>query len=192
MTEITWIVEKHKSVYAILNKYIPVKDINDIVSSYTLGHVHIGRFDFQEFTNNYITYQIKYMQGLTFIDFWRVESYDGGSALLYPNGWNVEHYSFIYKNMKLYREKINNFLLIDGYDIMGSGPSMPIYDMDELSKEQFVEFTCQPKWINVLNKHPISDNSNQKDISNLFNIFITLTENLPLKVYEKTTEIPLK
>ena len=115
MTDIRWVVAIHNVVVDSLIKHINITGVHDIISSYTNGYVHIGRLDtpiftHQEFWYNYITCQIKYIRGFTFIDFWRVERYDEGGAG-YSTGWNISHNTYIYKNMKLYRDKINFFLL---------------------------------------------------------------------------------
>jgi hypothetical protein len=198
MSEINWIVNRHNTMMMVVTKCVPVTAIVDIISKYTLGFVNIGKlndqlFISQELVNNYTTCQIKYINGLSFIDFWRVESYDDGGKL-YPRGWNVNHYSYIYKNHteklpKLYREKVQFFLLFDNYDIMASKPSLPIYDMKKLSHEEFVEFDCPPDWISMVNNHPVSDYSDQQEITSLFSIFESLTENKPCNIYERTASI---
>ena len=200
MSEITWIVERHNVMMAALTKHFSIKDIRHIIGNYTLGFVNIGKLDAQAFTTqefegNYLTCQIKYINGLTFIDFWRVESYDEG-GVQYPCGWNIEHYSYVYNGdsdfstqPKLYRDKINFFLLYDNYDIMASDPSLPIYNMRKLAQEEFVEFTCPHDWIDAVNNHPISDSSDQDEINNLFILFTSLTEHLQPGAYENTTKI---
>jgi hypothetical protein len=200
MSEITWIVSQHDAVVSTLNKYIHVKDIRHIISKHTLGFVNIGKLDShtfttQEFECNYLTCQIKYIKGLTFIDFWCVAMYDKGGGG-YPCGWKIEHYSYVYKGgafgvqPKLYRDKIGFFLMYDNYDIMASDPSFPIYDMQRLAQEKFIEIACPDEWIDKVNAHPISDSSDQDEISRLFMIFTSLSEHLPSVVYENPTQIP--
>lgn len=193
MTEITWITDRHNAMMRALGIYIPVKWVHDIISNYTLGFVHIGKLDTpaftsQEFSSNYITCQIKYIGGFTFIDFWRIVLYDSGDVY-YPCGWNVDHYTYIYKDAKLYRDKVSFFLLYANYNIMDSKPSYPIYDMKKLAHETFIEFDCNPDWITSVNDTPISDSSCQSQIFKLFTLFTTLTENLSESVYENATYI---
>jgi hypothetical protein len=194
MGDITWILEHHNIVSDYMTKHFPIRSVRDNISKYTNGFVNIGKLDTvefrtQDFVNRYITLQIKYIKGLTFIDFWQVVNYINQGSYN-PCGWNINHYSYIYKDGKVYREKIEFFLLYDNYDITASKPSFPIYSIEKLSHEMFVEFICPPDWMDTINKYPIIDSSSQVELRDFLALFTKLTEHSTYEIYENPVYIP--
>lgn len=187
-TEIHWIKNQRDDVVQTLCKYFPKVSVFEI-ENYRGGFVRIGElnnntFKYRDFNDlNYITFQIRYIYDLYFIDFWRVESFDWGGDH-YSKNWDIAHYSYIYKNGTLLRDKIK--FIIDSMpgDITCFNPSYPIYELNKLKTEHFVEFKCSPKWIKWVNYYSVNDYSSQDDIGKLFNLFYTLTENKSELFYE--------
>jgi hypothetical protein len=198
--EISWILHNHNVATCEL-KYYLITDVINIISEYSNGFVHIGDleppfFKDQEFENKMLTYQIKYkifpnVGGIYFLDFWEVDRYNDGGTM-YPSGWDINHYSFMYisDERKIYRDKIQFFLLYDIYDISKSTPSYPIYDIEKLKLESFNVFNVsrpmiQTLCINVVdNIIKLSVTDQQFKIYNLLQCIKNITEGFSAMVYE--------
>jgi hypothetical protein len=176
--EIPCILDKHTAVASTLNLHLPA-DLVHVISEYADGFVHIGNletsiFKNQEFVDNYTSAQIKYkvfpsIGGLYFFDFWNVDTYESGDTL-YPSGWNINHYSFIYRPTgKIYRDKVQFFLMYDIYELSQSKPSYPIYDIKKLLSEFFNVFSAS-EHIKKISDHEIYQ------APNLLKIFADITE----------------
>ena len=165
-----WIDETRGQFINIFNQYF-IKDVLNIIEEYVMGFVHIGKLANDDYITinvkpNYISHQIKHFNGFSFIDFWVTESYDEGSSMFTP-GWNINHYTFIYKNGILAHDIIK-FLLID--DILSCRISSPIYNFKNLKNECFYFSKCSPKLIEMIN---LSYNDTQIGMLNLLEKFKT-------------------
>jgi hypothetical protein len=193
--EINWVKNNHVQTTNLLKQYL-LNDLVNTIECYSNGFVHIGEL----FTNvvssrefnykNYISFQIKYTHNLYFFDFWRVDHYDWGGDYFRKN-WIINHYSYIYKNGKLLRDKISFTIDDVPSSIECFNPSYPIYNMKKLKQEHFVEFNCTPLWIQLVNNNSLKKNSSQEKINKLFTIFSNLTETKNDLFYENTIKFNL-
>jgi hypothetical protein len=186
--EIHSILNIHNSHKKVLGKYLHDVCVN-IVAEYLSGFVQLGELNtpsillrtFNEI--NYTTFQIKYIYNLYFFDFWRVESYDWGGDF-YTKTWTISHYSYIYKNGVLLRDRIKFVIDSSPGNLDPFNPSYPIYNIKKLKKEHFTEFNCSIGWINSLNIMSSVDLNNFENIELLFKLFSDLTEGKPQLFYE--------
>lgn len=179
-------------VFIALCKYLPKVIVFD-VEKYCNGFVNCGVlfddvFKLRNFKElNYISYQIRYMYNLYFFDFWCVEDFNWGGDY-YSRNWIITHYSYIYKNGTLLRDKVKFIIDSQQGDISYFNPSYPIYNLLKLKEEHFVEFECSYKWIQSINQFNIfkfkNNNNTQIDINPLFKLFTNLTENRSELFYE--------
>jgi hypothetical protein len=190
MTEINWIKDTHEYVYNILIKFIS-DDLVNIVADYCGGFVFIGTlfddvFKKRKITESYTTTQIRYINKMYFIDFWNTHHYDWGGDMFTRN-WFIDHYTYIYKNGTLLRDKIRFVIDSEPSDIKHFNPSYPIYNMSKLKQEHYVEFNCTPLTIQLINNNDIRDinqHNNEIGILGLFNVLYNLTEKKPDVFYE--------
>jgi hypothetical protein len=182
--EIQWIKNIYDKYVIELKLYL-LPHLVDIVEEYKCGFFTFGQLKTDAiicrvFDINYISYQIKYIHGLYFFDFWRIEAYDYGGDM-YSVNWELYHYTYIYKNGKLLRDKIRFIIDASPGCIDCFRPSYPVYDLKKLKNEYFTEFICSQQWIQAVNDLSINDT---ELINKLFKLFYDLTENQDEIFYE--------
>jgi hypothetical protein len=193
--EIHSILNIHNTYKKKLGKCLHGVCVN-IVEEYLGGFVYLGKLNTTSILSrtfneiNYITFQIKYIYNLYFFDFWRVESYDWGGDF-YTKTWTISHYSYIYKNGVLLRDRIKFIIDSSPGNLDPFHPSYPIYNIKKLKKEHFVYFNCSIKWINSLNIISLTDLNDFKNIEILFKLFSDLTESKPQIFYENNKQFNL-
>lgn len=188
MTEIDWIRNTHLNVTRALGKSMS-RVLIDIIEKYNNGFVHVGYLEDEailtrRFFGNHISHQIRYIHNLYFFDFWMIESRERCIPGVYPAIWNISHYTYIYKDGCVLRDKIR--FEINGLPgpVDPFKPSLPIYKMEDLSQEYFTEFKCPPEWVMAVNKIDLSERHDQNDVVNLFTLFTNLTETEKAEFYE--------
>ena len=136
--EIKWIKDIYDKYVIELKIYLS-PHLVDIVEEYKGGFFTYGQLKTDDILcrilkKNYISVQIKYIHGLYFFDFWRAEEYNYGGDM-YSINWEVFHYTYIYKNGKLLRDKVR-FIIDDSSGCIECfRPSYPVYDLKKLKSK---------------------------------------------------------
>jgi hypothetical protein len=169
MSEFNLVIDKHNEIVLLLEQHL-ITDIINIISDYSKGFVRIGKLYDYNYLNknlykNYISCAIRYFSGLTFFDFWHVDLYDDGCSM-FSSGWEISHYTFIYKNNVMAHDKIK-FLIVEG-SVPESKISMPIYNIKKLENECFYFAHVPSECIQAINMNDINKQSILSSFKNLY------------------------